>query len=327
MDRVEEKIIIGSGFSGYILCKLHPDYHHYSFNSNLKTKRKHLFRRKNLDINKFFSEKVYSIGSIVYKNITLHDRLSDGGNSNIWGGFFVKNNDHYKLLSDAKLSSIKHSYDTNISKLYKLENKVKTKTFNSKGIINHENEYLQKISIVENKIKLDFLDKVIYVDELILCIGVVQLIDLLYRSGYIETDTIIELDEFQMKYKLTKDLKSNYIRYKFSKIIEHFFNIQIKSKFVNMLLNRFPISIYQIFENQKNSVCGVLKDNKINFLNKKFGKSIHYNNLRINKTPIRIFLKNINVNIKGYGMAFVNQKIPGPISNEILDDILDNEIK
>jgi len=128
LDKKENKIIIGSGFAGYILSKLHPDYHQYSFNSNVQIKRKYLFRRKKLEINKIFSEKIYSIGSVVYKNITLHDRLSDGGNTNIWGGFFVKNNNNYMLLNDIKLSSTKNNYQTNISNLYKLKNKDKKNT-------------------------------------------------------------------------------------------------------------------------------------------------------------------------------------------------------
>lgn len=52
-----------------------------------------------------------------------------------------------------------------------------------------------------------------------------------------------------------------------------------------------------------------------------FGKSIHYCNLRINKVDINTFLSNINKNIYGMGMAFLNQKKPGPISNEIIMDI------
>lgn len=327
MDRIEEKIIIGSGFTGYILSKLYPNYLKYSFNSNFKVKRKHLFRRRKLEINKFFSEKIFSYGSVAFKNITLHDRLSDGGNSNIWGGFFVKKNNNYKLLSDVKLTSTKNNYLTNISNLYKLENIKGGGAFNSKAIINHENDYLQKISIKNNKIKVEFLNQVIFVNELILCIGVVQLIDLLYRSGFIKNDMIIELDEFQMKYKLTNNFEGSYIKYNFSKVIEHLLNIQIKNDFIKNLLNIIPINIYQIFKNQTNSVCGILKQNKINFLNKKFGKSIHYNNLRINNVPIREFLKNININIKGYGMAFIKQKSSGPISNEILDDVVNNEIK
>jgi hypothetical protein len=35
---------------------------------------------------------------------------------------------------------------------------------------------------------------------------------------------------------------------------------------------------------------------------------------------INTFLKNINPNIMGLGMSFIDQKKPGPISNEIILD-------
>ena len=43
--------------------------------------------------------------------------------------------------------------------------------------------------------------------------------------------------------------------------------------------------------------------------------------MKINKVPINEFLSKINKNLIGFGMPFVNQKIPGPISNDILLDI------
>ena len=49
--------------------------------------------------------------------------------------------------------------------------------------------------------------------------------------------------------------------------------------------------------------------------------SAHYCNLRINKIPINKFLKKINPNIFGLGMSFIDQKIPGPISNDIILDV------
>ena len=70
----------------------------------------------------------------------------------------------------------------------------------------------------------------------------------------------------------------------------------------------------KIVENQRNIVR---KDSK-------FGESIHYCNLRINNIEINKFLRKINKNIYGLGMSFINQSVPGPISNEI---ILDAKVK
>ena len=57
-----------------------------------------------------------------------------------------------------------------------------------------------------------------------------------------------------------------------------------------------------------------------------FGQSIHYCNLRINKIPINQLLKKIHPNIYGIGMPFVDQDMPGPISNDILLDAV-NKIR
>ena len=51
-----------------------------------------------------------------------------------------------------------------------------------------------------------------------------------------------------------------------------------------------------------------------------FGQSIHYCNLRINKIPINQIMKKIHPNIYGIGMSFIDQDVPGPISNDIILD-------
>jgi hypothetical protein len=53
-----------------------------------------------------------------------------------------------------------------------------------------------------------------------------------------------------------------------------------------------------------------------------FGRSIHYCDLKINGLNINEYLKDINSNIKGIGMAFIKQKNPGPISNDIIIDAI-----
>ena len=89
-----------------------------------------------------------------------------------------------------------------------------------------------------------------------------------------------------------------------------------------------PLCIDQIFYLKKNNFKLILKDGVISEIKKKnsykenFGDSIHYCNMRINKLNINNFLKKFDKNLIGVGMPFVNQKIPGPISNEILLDMI-----
>ena len=66
---------------------------------------------------------------------------------------------------------------------------------------------------------------------------------------------------------------------------------------------------------------GELVEKKCSLPNYKFGKSIHYCNLKINGVNINKYLHKINKNIKGLGMSFIDQNKPGPISNEIILDI------
>ena len=162
--------------------------------------------------------------------------------------------------------------------------------------------------------------------------GVIQLLDLLYRSGFLKKNDIIEMSEFKYRLKFSfrnskiTDKNSQIIRYKFSRAIGHFLGIQKYSKFLK-LLDLVPFYVDQHFINQKiNYKLKMINNNCLtdNFISnpKTFGHSIHYCNLRINKTPIDKFLNKINPNIIGLGMAFVKQKSPGPISNDIIIDII-----
>ena len=43
--------------------------------------------------------------------------------------------------------------------------------------------------------------------------------------------------------------------------------------------------------------------------------------MKINGIKINKYLSKINSNIKGVGTSFINQKVPGPISNDIILNI------
>ena len=115
------------------------------------------------------------------------------------------------------------------------------------------------------------------------------------------------------------------MRYQFSRAIGHLFGLQYFSRFLK-LINFIPIFIDQNFYPQKirytlQIKSGELIEKKCSLPNYKFGKSIHYCNLKINGVNINKYLHKINKNIKGLGMSFIDQNKPGPISNEIILDI------
>ena len=88
-----KNFIIGSGFTASIAKIL------IGKNANLIGSLDHQFlidkkylRRKSIEANKLFSKKAQSHGSIKFKlpNAILHDRLSLGGNSVVWGKINIK---------------------------------------------------------------------------------------------------------------------------------------------------------------------------------------------------------------------------------------------
>lgn len=342
-----KSIIIGSGFSAFI-CKtfFKKDIEVLGVKDFNFFQKKTFLPRKNLNANKFFSFKSQSIGSLEYnlKNTRLHDRLSFGGNSNVWGGkinirklpkiFFKKLKSHQIFLK--KLSFRNTGTISNNSDIMQLQNK-KNRIFDIKNTkIKIKDGYLLSFLSKKNNIILNYLSnnnsqiKKLKVKNLYLCIGAVQLIDLLYRSNYLRSGDIIKFSEFNHKFKLKfffskfDSSATTIVRYSFSRAIGHFLGIQFYSSILK-LFDFIPLVIDQNFYKKKIFCSLKIDKNILTDLNDiKFGNSIHYCNMSINGQNINKFLRKINKNIKGFGMPFIDQKKPGPISNEIIEDVIQN---
>ena len=340
-----KSIIIGSGFSAFI-CKIF-------FKKNIEIlgikdfdfyEKNFLLQRKNLNANKFFSFKSQSFGSLRYNlnNTRLHDRLSFGGNSNVWGGkintkelpkFFFKKFRSKKIFLK-KLSFRSTGTISNNNYIMQIQND-QNKILDIKDMkIRIKDGYLLSFKSKKNNLILNFLSKKnsqikkLKVKKLFLCVGSVQLIDLLYRSNYLKSGDIIQFSEFDHKFKLKfafskfDKMASTVVRYSFSRAIGHFLGIQYYSPFLKFF-DFIPFVIDQNFYKRKIFCSLKINKNILTDLNDiKFGNSIHYCNMIINGQNINKFLGKINKNIKGFGMSFINQKKPGPISNEIIEDVL-----
>ena len=136
---MENIIIVGSGFSAFITYLKFKKYNPCIITStnkhfhNLK-----LNDRRNLKSNKLFAPKSKSKGNLVFKlnkNTKLHDRLSLGGNSNIWGGFININSINPEI--------IQHFMNLGIS-LNKLDQSLN-------GYISN-NEHIRQTDKVTNKV-------------------------------------------------------------------------------------------------------------------------------------------------------------------------------
>ena len=341
-----KNLVIGSGFSAVITKTfLGKNSRIIGFKKKFLFKNQNFFRRKSLDINKLLSKKTISYGSLKFllNKGKLHDRLILGGNSTIWGGHINLKKMTKKIMSffEKKIKLAKLDYNrtgtiTNDKNIYQLQTYAGN-ILNSNDIFTKiEDGYILSFFVRKNKIYIKLINQKkkkinkIQVNKLFICIGTIQFLDLLYRSQFLKNGDLIEYSEYHHKFiisniysKLPKG-NATIIRYKFSRAIGHFLGIQYYSKFLR-LLDFIPLCIDQCFYKKKINYKLSLKkgeliekDNSQSFDN--FGRSIHYCNLRINKIPINQIIKKIHPNIYGIGMSFIDQDIPGPISNDIILD-------
>ena len=211
-----ENLIIGSGFSALcsylMLKKFNTKILHYTkVNSNPNF----LINRDNLNSNKLFSKRSISFGNINYKlhyNIKIHDRLIGGGNTNIWGGFINIENipDNYlkifnqNSINFQKLKLETNGYKTNNSSIRQLRDKNNNILNSELFLKNCIHGFLHSFKVEENKIILKIFDQkennftFLNTKKLILAISFPQLIDLLFRSKF--------LNECIEEIKLVKDV-------------------------------------------------------------------------------------------------------------------------
>ena len=346
MKKNKKKIIVGAGFSAAITnLYLNNSSKVISLLDDSILSEDKFVRRREIECNKLFAKKSYSYGTLKYvlKNSILHDRLTFSGNSSVWGGkidiksidykdreFFKKKNILFKKISYSNTGTI-----SNNKNIYQLQN-LKEKIFQITDLpIKVENGYVLNFYIKNNKIFLTIKNnkynklRTIRTDKLFLCVGSVQLIDLLFRSNYLKNGDIIEFTEFKHEFKL-KSVYSNFqknsvtVRYHISRAIGHYLGIQFYS-YLLKIFKFVPLCIDQIFYYKEQKLKLKINNNsaieiKSNNQSNKFGDSIHYCNLKINNIDINEFLFKINSNIFGVGMSFIKQKKPGPISNEIVLD-------
>ena len=167
-----KNLIIGAGFSAaFAKIILGKKAKIIGCTDEVQFKNLDLIRRKSLECNKILSAPAFSYGTLEFnlKNGKLHDRLSLGGNSNIWGGTFDTNKISKKfidLLNKNKIFLQKFSYEKtgttsnnqNFSQLQTKNNKI----FKVKNLpIRIENNYVLRILKDKKKISVETINNVI----------------------------------------------------------------------------------------------------------------------------------------------------------------------
>jgi hypothetical protein len=343
---VKDFVIIGSGFSALISYYFLKKFNIQIISSNNINNNLNNFKsRKNLNINKLFSTKSQSRGDFIYyknNSFKIHDRLSFGGNTNLWGGFIDIQELSDKTLSYFKEDRIKleklnlntNGYKSNIDTIRQLRDSKNRILDSSKFINNILPGYVHSIQINKGRISIkffnytknqyDFLDT----KKLIIAVSFPQLIDLLIRSELINKAKFLTLEDYVHQFKLSFSEHLNIynnsdfiVKYDLFRALKHYLGYQ---ESIDRFLIKIPMYINQTFYNKK--IVGKLK---IDYKNKKiievdnlnsFGDSIHYCNLKIDNLGINEYISNISKNIIGVSMPFVKQSKPRPISNDIINN-------
>lgn len=342
---MNEVIIIGSGFSSFVIAQKIKRFKPIIISQNSIDNRTVFLRRKNLLINKLLGKRSLSFGNFKYifnNNTKLHDRLSFGGNTNVWGGFidieslkesFV--NDFTKLgINFTKLDQNTNGYKSNVDTIRQLRNG-RNKILDASDFISQNiNGFVNTISVKDENITVNYLDNnnkncSMITKKLFLGIGFSQLIDLLFRSKLLNKNVNIKLNEFAHQFIINFD-KKNFkglnedrisIKYDLLRAIKHYLGYQYSLDKLKLFI---PIFVDQNFYYKKKiiSLDLNLSENLIHQIEGfEFGNSIHYCNLTIDDEKIEKYINNISPNIIGVSVPFINQKKPGPISNDIVNNI------
>ena len=342
-----QNLIVGSGFSAYLMyLKLNKKTILIS-SEQVESFFKDKKRQKKLENKKIFSKKFKSYTKMLVNltNVKILDFLCEGGSSNVWGGIcndYKINEDLKKkmVLDGVKFVKLNKKYTNNYSdnkNLVQLQD-CKGNIFSTKGKFSKVKiAHLEKIEIKKNyaNAHLIFNKKIVILKarKIFLGIGLIQLIDLMIKSKFIKKDTKFEINEFKHKISFLsyKKISHDDVCVKFTLIgsIKHWIGYQ--KKIINFL-NFLNFHVNQIFFNKKRKLKFFFNyKQKLLLFNYKskdlFGSSIHYCNLKINKVKASKYLSRLSNNkIIGISLPFINQKKPGPISNDIINYVANLKI-
>jgi hypothetical protein len=303
--KIIKRTIIGSGFSSFILSNI----------------------IKNAVV---ISER----GKKILKNHRFYEKHGLGGNTQIWGGYinttrllklkenhkfkkFIEKNPYFEirnLTDEDKYSYCGILIRKNTKKIFRIN---KT-DFNCKVIF----KKILKFSINKKIIELEDKTNKIFVHNLNLCVGNGSLLKILYNSKFITDGDIISFDDGSCSYTFFFNKKKNYfyVPMSFCEIFEKLF--KEKKTYFNKIY--FPY-VFQKFQKKKNYTLNIKE-----FFSKKlymrYFLSNHITNLKINEIPIQTFVSNINKNIKVYNSGTLPEYISGPISQDLIYQIIKNEI-
>ncbi len=183
---------------------------------------------------------------------------------------------------------------------------------------------IEKIIINKKELKISADNEIYKIEKLVLCIGNLNLIDLLYKSELIFPNDIISYDDGDCSYVvnfLIDPKKNYYIPMPILNILEKL--IFKKSNFYNITNSSFFLQKFNSITKKYKIKCKDLIENTN--MNLRFFLSNHVSNLRINNIPIRKFLSKKSKRVQVFSTGTVNKYLQGPISQDLIFDIVNNQ--
>ena len=276
------------------------------------------------------STKRLSISKNFYENLEI------GGNTNIWGGYinykkylmFLKHNKFRLFIKYQKIFKLKKLFiDRKFKDTYFISNFFDNKVLRIKNFFFKNpliSKKINKISIEKKKIFIHYGNDKVLSNKLSICVGNLSLIEMLYNSKIINIYDRISFKDGSCSYCL--NFKNNFKQYYYipltiKEIIEKLFfgkKEVYKSKIGRTLIaqkfsKKYIIHSFSVFELLK------YKSNNIRYF-----LTNHTTNLKINGVEINKFMKNLSKNITVYNSGSIKRYIPGPISQNLIFNVIKN---
>ena len=337
---IYDTVIVGSGFSAYCAASFLGKNTAFKVISPNFTNFPIEYKRiKSLEFNRLFSARHNSMSNLSWDigANRLVDRLGIGGNTTIWGatvnldactqnfdklrGFRIRPMRDVMGLKSNKNLGVMVDEDKRLFSTYKFfaDNQ------------NHVSGFVSDFKIDNSLFRVRYFDSSSFKDisckKIFLCLSVPQTIALLINSKLIYGGAVFSLSEHKMDFKLHNPRfqfgNACVVSYKTHLAIARALGIRAVDKDI---FNKGPYLIDQIFTSSVNEMKFLYNPKNVSDiqtldLKSRFGSSIHYFGLYVNGVQLTNYLNTISKNIFVFGHSSIQPDLPGPLTNDILNDV------
>lgn len=259
-----------------------------------------------------------------------------GGNSNLWGGYV--NYKRYKKLLENK--NFKNFMANN--SLFEVKKFLKNETFNSTYYLSEKNNNkvfraknddfrseiipskINKLILKKNYMILQSNNNSYKTKKVSICIGNLGLLELLYKSNLLKKNDEITFYDGNVSYSLNLFLnhkKNYYIPMSLNEISKKLIYGKIMESKENI---KKTLIVQKYSRSSKKYTYSLDEILKYKTRNLRYFLSNHIVGIEINKIPIKKYINDISSEIKINCSGTIAKYIPGPISQDIIFNSLNN---